>query len=151
MILLIEPLGTNCSEIFIETHRYSFKKMHLRMSSGKWRPFCLGLNVLINFRLIRKFHPTLSCFSLTGFNWLPLGDLNVILGKLSSSSVSVIDGLCISCEIASSWMSVDLNDDKSTMVQVMAWYLMPSANKLLPEPMLAQIFIAIWCHYATIS
>ena len=24
----------------------SFKKMHLKMSSGKWQPFCLGLNVL---------------------------------------------------------------------------------------------------------
>ena len=24
----------------------SFKKMHLKMSSAKWRPFCLGLNVL---------------------------------------------------------------------------------------------------------
>ena len=38
-LLLIEPLGTNLSEI-------SFKKMHLNMSSGKCRPFCLGLNVL---------------------------------------------------------------------------------------------------------
>ena len=47
MILLIEPLGTNCSEILIEIHIYSFKKMHLKMSSGKWRPFCLGLNVLL--------------------------------------------------------------------------------------------------------
>ena len=26
---------------------FSFMKMHLKMSSGKWRPFCLGLNVLI--------------------------------------------------------------------------------------------------------
>ena len=46
-ILLIGPLGTNFSEILIEIHAYSFKKMHLKMSSGKWRPFCLGLNVLI--------------------------------------------------------------------------------------------------------
>ena len=45
-ILLIGPLGTNLSEIVIEIHTFSFKKMHLKMSSGKWRPFCLGLNVL---------------------------------------------------------------------------------------------------------
>ena len=45
-ILLIGPLGTNFSEIFIGIHKFSFKKMHLKMSSGKWRPFCLGLNVL---------------------------------------------------------------------------------------------------------
>ena len=46
-ILLIGPLGTNFSEILIEIHTFSFKKMHLKMSSGKSRPFCLGLNVLI--------------------------------------------------------------------------------------------------------
>ena len=45
-ILLIEPLGTNFSEIFIEIHTFSFKKMHLKMSSTKWRPFCLCLNEL---------------------------------------------------------------------------------------------------------
>ena len=45
-ILLIGPLGTNFSQILIEIYTFSFKKMHLKMSSGKWRPFCLGLNVL---------------------------------------------------------------------------------------------------------
>ena len=45
-ILLFGPLGTNFSEIWIEFHTFSFTKMHLKMSSGKWRPFCLGLNVL---------------------------------------------------------------------------------------------------------
>ena len=45
-ILLIRPLGTNFSEILIEIHIFSFKEMHLKMSSGSWRPFCLGLNVL---------------------------------------------------------------------------------------------------------
>ena len=45
-ILLIGPLGTSFSEILIEIHTFSFQKMHLKMSSGKWRPFCLGLNML---------------------------------------------------------------------------------------------------------
>ena len=45
-ILLIGLLGTNFSEILIEIHTFSFKKMHLNVSSAKWRPFCLGLNVL---------------------------------------------------------------------------------------------------------
>ena len=48
--LLFGPPGTNFSEILIEIHTFSFKKMHLKMSSGKWRPFCLSLNVL-NIRL----------------------------------------------------------------------------------------------------
>ena len=41
MILVIEPLGTNSNEILIEIHIFSFNKIHLKMSSGKWRPFCL--------------------------------------------------------------------------------------------------------------
>ena len=45
-ILLIGPLGTNLTEILIEIHAYSFKKMHLKMSSGKWQPFYLSLSVL---------------------------------------------------------------------------------------------------------
>ena len=45
-ISLIEPLGTNFSEIFIGIQIFSFKKMHLKMSSAKWRPFCPSLHVL---------------------------------------------------------------------------------------------------------
>ena len=45
-ILLIGPRGTTFSEILIGIHRFSFKKIHLKMSSAKWRPFGLGLNVL---------------------------------------------------------------------------------------------------------
>ena len=45
-ILLIWPLGTNFSEISIDIHTFSLKKIHFKMSSGKLRPFCLGLNVL---------------------------------------------------------------------------------------------------------
>ena len=50
-ILLIGPLGTNLSEILNEIHTFSLKKMHLKMSFGKWRPFCLDLNVLIKITL----------------------------------------------------------------------------------------------------
>ena len=50
-ILLIGPLGTNFSEIFSEIHTFSFKKMRLKISSGKWRPFCVGLNVLMKWTL----------------------------------------------------------------------------------------------------
>ena len=45
-ILLIQHLGTNFSEILIRIQAFSFQKIHLKMSSAKWRPFCLGLNVL---------------------------------------------------------------------------------------------------------
>ena len=45
-ILLIGPLGTSFSETLSECHTFSFNKVRLKMSFGKWRPFCLGLNVL---------------------------------------------------------------------------------------------------------
>ena len=45
-ILLIGPWGTNFSDILIGIQTFSFKKMHLIMLFAKWRPFCLGLNVL---------------------------------------------------------------------------------------------------------
>ena len=45
-ILLIGLWGTNFSEILIGIHTFSFKKIRLKMSSAKRRPFCIGLNVL---------------------------------------------------------------------------------------------------------
>ena len=45
-ILLIGSLGTTSSEILIEINSFSFIKMHVKMPSRKWRPVCLGLNVL---------------------------------------------------------------------------------------------------------
>ena len=47
-ILFIGPLETNFSEILIGIQTFSFKKMHLKMLSVKWRPSCLRLDVLIN-------------------------------------------------------------------------------------------------------
>ena len=49
-ILLIGPWGTNFSEILIDIRTFSFNKIHLKMSSAKWRPFCLGLNVIMATR-----------------------------------------------------------------------------------------------------
>ena len=43
-ILLIGPVGTAFGEILIEMYIFSFKKMHLKTSSAKWRTFCIVLN-----------------------------------------------------------------------------------------------------------
>ena len=51
-LLLIGPLGTNFTEILIKILEFSFKKMRLKLSSAKWRPFCLGLNVLKHGQVI---------------------------------------------------------------------------------------------------
>ena len=45
-ILLIRTLGTNFSEILGKIDSFSFKKMHLKMSSAKGRLFSIGLNEL---------------------------------------------------------------------------------------------------------
>ena len=60
-ILLIGPLGTNFSEILIGIQTFSFKKMHLKMSSAKWCPSCLGLNVLSNRVALDLRHSILFC------------------------------------------------------------------------------------------
>ena len=52
--LLIGPLGTNFSEIWTGIETFSFRKKHLKMSSAKWRPFCLGLNVLQCFTQLQQ-------------------------------------------------------------------------------------------------
>ena len=69
-ILLIGPLGTNFSEISIKILTFSLTKMRLKVSSAKWRPVCLGLNVLINMSII-MWHVKGSCF-LLGFLSSPL-------------------------------------------------------------------------------
>ena len=46
-ILLIGHLGANFSEIVIKILTFSFKKMRFKVSSAKWRPFCLSLKGLM--------------------------------------------------------------------------------------------------------
>ena len=56
----------------------------------------------------------------------PLEDLNKIF-KL----ISVTDGWGISGKIALRWMALDLTDDKSTLVQVMAWCRQATSHYLI--------------------
>ena len=65
-ILSIGPSGTNFSEFVFEIHAFSFKKMHLKLSSAKWQQFCLGLNVL---KLEQEY--IITSHSLHGCNYLP--------------------------------------------------------------------------------
>ena len=60
-ILLFWILGSNFSEILIKIYTYSFKKMHLTMSSASWWQFCLSFNVLIFEQMLQiKFTSTSS-------------------------------------------------------------------------------------------
>ena len=71
-LLLIEPLGTNFSEISIGIQTFSFKKMHLNMSSAKWRPFCLGLNLLKPIFIVRTHFPRPSQIWCHDLHLLPI-------------------------------------------------------------------------------
>ena len=55
-ILLIPILGTHFGEIFSKVHTFSFKKMHLKLLSVKWHPFCLCFNVLKHNRTQQTIH-----------------------------------------------------------------------------------------------
>ena len=45
-LLSIGPLRTYFSENLIKIQQFPLKKIHMKMSSAKWRSSCLGLNVL---------------------------------------------------------------------------------------------------------
>ena len=49
-ILFTEPLGTNISEILIEIHTVSFKKVHLKMLSAKMAPILSLLQCVNTFK-----------------------------------------------------------------------------------------------------
>ena len=48
-ILSIGHLGTNFGEFYLKFKHFRWIKMHSKMSSAKWRPFCLGLDVVSPF------------------------------------------------------------------------------------------------------
>ena len=58
--------------------------------------------------------------------------------------ISRTDILVISCEIALRWISRDLNDEKSILVQIMAWCHQATSQYLNQHR--PSSVIAIWCH-----
>ena len=60
-IFSIGPLGANFSEILIRIDTFSFKKMRLKVSFAKRRPFYLGLNVLRKMNLYGNTAAILPC------------------------------------------------------------------------------------------
>ena len=74
-ILLIGTLGTNSSKILSEIRTFSFKLMHLKMSSGR-RPFCLGLNVLMDtLPLLNAIHMLFEDYLLLPFPFVLKGSV----------------------------------------------------------------------------
>ena len=77
------------------------------------------LSLISDWNLIIQDH---SCIcQVPRVNSLAPGKIEWNFRSLIFQIISVIDGWGISCELALRWMSLDLTDDKSTLVQVMAW------------------------------
>ena len=92
-ILLIGPLETNSSENLIGIQTFSFCKMHLKMSSAKWRPFFLDLNVLTGFiRHLSQKHTLMWQKNVANFGTIAYNgqSRNCILKKSYSSPLDVI-------------------------------------------------------------
>ena len=73
-ILLIGPIGTNLSEISIAIQTFSFQKVHLEMSFGKCRPFCLCPNVLNHNNTLPWLSVNHVCISLDVLTYFLLND-----------------------------------------------------------------------------
>ena len=73
------------------------------------------------------------------FNSLAPGKLEWNFRHVIFKHILVIDGWGLSCEIALISMSLDVTDDKSTLVHGMAW-----CRQATSQPMLTQISVATW-------
>ena len=105
-ILLIGPLGTNFSEILIWIQTFSFRQVHLKMSSAKWRPFCLGLNELIHWGLLPPY-------DITELGHLHYND--VIMGAIASPITSLV-GVC-----SAVWLGSDQRKHQSPASLAFVW------------------------------
>ena len=93
-ILLIGPLGTNFSENVSEIYTFSFKKMHLKMSSAKWRPFCLGLNLLILIACV----PQVPIMDMAGRRMLLLIPMVIMVVDLAILTMALVLQVRTPCE-----------------------------------------------------
>ena len=63
-------------------------------------------------------------------NSLAHGRFQINFSQVISKLNLVIDGWGISCEIVLRWMSMDLTDDKSALVHMMAWFRQATSHYL---------------------
>ena len=125
--------------------------------SGEQRPVGVSLNIKISsyhcgISISQKKRPEKSCFT-----HQPLIDAAVILNYFQTHINHRY--LEQSCEIALRWMPKDTFDDKSTLVQVMAWCCQATShymNQCWPRsPMLYGVIrpqwvkVIAWCCQAT--
>ena len=128
------------------------------MSPGKWRPFCLSLNVLksdyLSMNRVFTLWAGLSVHEAgcvcSGPDWLLLCTVNSFVAGGSGSDFKSIIFKCVienssfdtQCEIA-----LQENTKEWEVNTGSGNGLVPSGTKPSPEPMLTQIYVAIWRRY----
>ena len=138
-ILLIGPLRTNFSEILIGIRTFSFRKMHLKMSSAEWRPFFLGLNELNRYLYVDgSYHIWTVAFNLCrlraktweGFLFFVFC-LFVFLVSMNHHQSFCLSEFCV-IRAATAWEAVIMTETLSTSVALyegIKWVTIPSAHK----------------------
>ena len=88
-ILSIGPLGSNFNEISIEILTFSSKKMRLKVSSAKWRPFCIDLNEWSsNYSQEARFTKDVSILS--QIQWTSVDVLQILITNPNKAHESTI-------------------------------------------------------------
>ena len=130
--MLIGPSETHLGEILIGIHTFSFKKAHLKMLLGKWRPFFLSLNVLI---LISTTYITAMSMNYT-INWcdatifLPFFSLKQF-SKDNFPHTNLTDEDSELVEIAETiWCETQLTDTLVELVRSLKWILKQKSKAL---------------------
>ena len=111
------PCATHQVEVSMEFNPPNFQRkstrfVHIYQQNSS--------NCLFYKLVVTKSHHLLNSIYVHVLNPLAPGIFEWNFRYLILQIISVIDGWGISCELALRWMSLDLIDDKSTLVQVMA-------------------------------
>ena len=129
-IFLIGPFRTNFSENLIEILTFSFTKMRLKVSSAKWRPFCLGHFVSAsmcqlgpssgnipegNAKLYKRY------MSLLCFDILKLRQNGRHFSDNILKCIFLYENVWISIKIPLKFVPKGPNNNIPALVQIMAW------------------------------
>ena len=116
-ILLIGPLGTNFNEI----HTFLSTKIHLKMSSGKWRPF-VSASMWYYMNYINNWMHSWSCTRKCSSEYVlmhmtPLRYCRHFAGGIFTS-ISLYENYDILIQISAKCAT---NNDKPTLVKMIWW------------------------------
>ena len=112
-ISIIGPLETNFSEILIRIQTISFKKMCLKMSSAKWRPFGLCLNEL-----------RVSMVRLGRDDWLFIEDISYNCIFFGKKYLHFGSDFTVVWSLGYDWLEVSIGSGNSLVLnrqQVITW------------------------------